>query len=630
MPLVSDTTYPAAMERIAKARSLVVDLETSGLRPYLGDRLLGIAVCNADTDEPGDYFSFRHAGPNLSARQLTMLLDLLTDGRALCGHNMIRFDCPMLAMEGERYYRALLHDDRVPKSDTIIDAMLANENEPSFSLDALGQKYLGSDAALKRDRQAALMTLLATRNPDTKAKRVLMGRMASLTGAEVADYAIGDVEDCRALRRLYVPHHAEWGLETLAGEMYRYARLLAKIERRGLLIDQAEAGRRIERCEAEREQLGAFIRAQLGLPTFNPQSPAQVCKLLGTSDAEAKTVRRTGHPLAEQLITFKQLGKMATTYYLPMRDKLDADLCVHPQMNLTRDPGDRGGTRSGRLSCSHPNFQNLPKRSPNWWMRVRELVLARPGHVLGINDYDKAEMWMGGHYSGDVSLAEAYHAGRDLYVELSAQTETDRQGAKIDWLAIQYGARGRKLSEMHGWPFKSVKQLEKEFGKPAFPDPGASEWWGHDEWSVYKAQKGPQVVDAFFELCPGIKLKMQELEGRAQRVGCMRLWTGRVVHVDGVLTPPFVMWNRLVQGGVGEMMRVAMQRLEPVLDHYGASMLLQVHDEIVTETPEERVAAVAAETRRIMCDFDFRLRPRVDQKIARTYGNPQDLTKEAA
>lgn len=616
MSLVTERTYASAMERIEKCRDLTVDLETTGLRPYLGDRLFGVAV---EAEGEASYFPFRHkVGNNLSIERLGLLLDLLVDGRRLGGHNFIRFDCPMIAMEGEKYARALLHDDRVPKWDTMIDALLANENEPSFSLDALGQKYLGA-AAEKQAKQEELAEKLRRLHPRLKAKRQLWGHMSELPPEAIADYACGDVLDARHLHEKYVPHLAQWRLDGLAQEMYRYARLLAKIERRGLLVDKAECARRIDQCERERAEILARIRRITG-GDFNPQSPIQVAKLCGTKDAEAKTLMRSGHPLAKQIVEYKRRGKVASTYYGAMIEMADADDVIHPQMNVTRDPSDAGGTRSGRLSCSKPNFQNLPKRSPDWYMQVRECVVARPGHVVMTADYERAEMWLGGHYSGDESLADAYYANRDLYEELAKQTDTDRQGAKIDWLAIQYGARGRKLSEMHGWPFESIPKLEKRFGLRV-------EEWGDPQWRVYKGQRGPTVVDEFFALCPGIKATMQALEERATRVGSLRLWTGRVIHFDGHLTPPFVAWNRCIQGGVGEMVRIAMQRLEEPLEYLEASMLLQVHDEIVVEAPTSATEDVANMMRDVMTDFDFKLRPRVEISLGESYGR---VTKEAA
>lgn len=611
MGLVTERTFSSAMERIGRCADLTVDLETTGLRPYLGDRLFGVAV---EAEGAPFYFPFRHkTGLNLPPERLTQLLDVLVGGSCLGGHNFIRFDCPMIAMEGDKYVRALLHDDRVPKWDTMIDAMMANENEPSFSLENLGNKYLG-DSATKHANKEALLEALKRLHPKLRASRQLYGHMSELPPELVAEYACGDVLDSRALHTKYAPHLEQWGLAALTAEMCRYARLLAKIERRGLLVDKAECARRIELCEQEREEILARIRAIAG-PKLNPQSWQQVMEACGTPDGKAETIEKSGHPLAKLLVGYKQRGKVASTYYGSMLELADAGDIIHPQMNLTRDPHDHGGTRSCRLSCSNPNFQNLPVRSPDWFMRVREVVMARPGHTLLKADYERAEMWMGAHYSGDEALDDAYYAGRDLYKELAARTGTDRQQAKIDWLSIQYGIGAEKISKSHGWPFKSVRQLEKEFGK--LIDRGE---WGDREWRAYKSQRGVVLKDEFFAMCPGIKDKMRGLTERAETWRYLRLWTGRVIHFDGHFTLPFSAWNRLIQGGVGEMVRVAMQKLEQPLEDVGASMLLQVHDELVVETPEENRQGTIERMDAMMCDFNFRLQPRIEVSAGQRYG----------
>src|SRR5207249_1038588 len=99
------------------------------------------------------------------------------------------------------------------------------------------------------------------------------------------------------------------------------------------------------------------------------------------------------------------------------------------------------------------------------------------------------------------------------------------QEAKIGWLAIQYGVGAWKLAKMFGWPFKSVADLEREFGKPAHA-------WGDPEWRVYKAQRGVRTKDEFFEMCPGIREMMDSLMERADTRGSIRLWTGRAIHFD--------------------------------------------------------------------------------------------------
>jgi len=250
-------------------------------------------------------------------------------------------------------------------------------------------------------------------------------------------------------------------------------------------------------------------------------------------------------------------------------------------------------------------------------MRVRDVVIARPGKTLIKLDYERAEMWLGAHYSGDQALYEAYHEGRNLYRELAVNVgldpEKDYTKAKITWLAIQYGAGGKKLAEMHGWPHTSIEELELLFDVPVGQ-------WSNPEWLVYMAQQGPKAKKGFFELCPGIKQKMRDLEEEARERGSIRLWTGRAIHFDGKYTYPFSAWNRLIQGGVAEMIRIAMQRLEKPLEQYGAEILLQVHDELVLEAPDKEVDEVSRLARGVMTEFDFWLRPRVEISVGKRYG----------
>lgn len=616
--IVTVATFGRAYNVVSRCRDLTVDLETTGLRPYHGDRLFAIAV-EADGNE--FLFPFRHLRidgnrhpDNLPESYLPHILGAVTrPGVRLLGHNFIRFDCPMIAVEGngEEYARRLLLNDDVEKADTIIDALLANENEKSFSLEALGTRYLGPKAR-KATESATLLARLQGIARDlgvrTKTKRNLMGYMMFLSPEELVSYACNDVTECRALRTMYEPYLETWGLTNLSREMYRYARLLARIERTGLRVDVDECHRRAYRCDDERPAILKAIQEESGMPEFNPQSPIQVKRLCGTIDAVADTLVLSGHPLAGKIVEYKRLGKVAETYYRGIAGLCDVRGIIHPQMNVSRDPRDIGGTRSGRLSCSNPNFQNLPKRSKDWYMQVRDVVLAREGRLLFSGDYERAEMWLGAHYSGDASLYEAYHQGRNLYKELAVNAgldpEQDYIAAKIGWLGIQYGAGARKVAQMFGWPFMYREE---------FPE-------GSDGWDEYNAQRSVRFRREFFDLCPGIKRWMYDLSDRAEQVGSLRLWTGRVIHFDGKKTRTFAAWNRLIQGGVGEMVRLAMQRLEKALDTLDACMVLQVHDEIVVEGPEENEQAIKGTMKAVMENFNFNLRPRVDVKKGTAYG----------
>ena len=607
--IVTEDIFPRVMEILSQTPRWTWDLETNGLRPYGGNHLIGCAV---EADGATFYFPFRHLpGGNLNDRARQQFLTELPKHQLL-GFNSIRFDGPMVGVEG---VTDLVDSDRVQHEDVIVKALLANENEPSFSLESLSAKYL-PDSGRKRGEKAKLLEALQRVGPPRdRSPKILMGFLERLPPQEVAPYAEGDVLDTKELDILYNANLKAWNLTSLTWVMFSYARLLAKIERRGLRVDRAECQRRATRCLDDQGKLGTRLRRDLGI---NPSSPVQVARLLGIDNAQAETVRASGHPAAGDLIEFRRLGKMAETYYQAMLDGSDSAGIIHPQMNLSRDPRDLGGTRSCRLSCSGPNFQNLPVRSNDWYMRGRECVTARPGRVLLKADYQRAEMWMGGFYSGDQALVDAYKSDRDLYTELAERIPCSRQDSKIAWLAIQYGAGAAKLAKMFKWPHRTPKEMEFEWGPV--------EEWTNTAWRIYMAQPAARLKQEFFDLCPGIKEMMNSDSEAADDQGYIRLWTGRVIHCDHQFTHPFSMWNRRIQGGVAEMIRIAMLRLEAA-EAEGVDMLLQVHDEIVGETDEGNERRAAVVLREIMCDFPgFEpFIPRVDISTGNNYGQMTKL-----
>lgn len=144
----------------------------------------------------------------------------------------------------------------------------------------------------------------------------------------------------------------------------------------------------------------------------------------------------------------------------------------------------------------------------------------------------------------------------------------------------------------------------------------------------YNAQQGPIVRNTFFKMCPGIKQMMNDLTRQVEDTRCLRLWTGRVRHFDGVKSKAFSAWNGVIQGAVGEMVRIAMQRLEQPLDDMGSRMLLQVHDEVLVEAPEEQARRAVQLTSSIMTNFNqFPLRPRVEPGVGLNYHDVQAWTE---
>jgi len=588
--LVTDRTVATRLERLSRAdpKGVVdVDIESNGLVPWKGDRAVGVAV---GLDGEADYFPFRHeTGGNLPGERLPHLLDALR-GKTLGGWNL-RYDLTMLSYEagGDWCLTATTRDG-------IIDALLMDENEASFSLAAIAARRLGSGAAASKDAMDARLREVF---PKMRSIRERKGNLWRLPASEVADYACGDVLLPRRLRVVYAPALEQWGLTKLAVEMNAYNLLLARMQVGGISID-VDRCRRLSASTATRKaDLLQSIRETTG-PMFNPNSWQQVARLLGTVDAKEATLALSGHPLARGIVDYKKLGKAKSAYYDAILELVDSAGVLHPQLNLTRDPSDVGGTKTGRLSCSGPNFQALPHVDDdlNAIYQVRQLVVPRTGMKLAKLDYERAEMWMGASYCKSVALLDAYHASRDIYQEMATGLRITRHQAKILFLMIQYGAGVWRIALSMGW------------------SGGAKEWFPSMKGYVDAGtRRAFEVRHGFFDLYPEIKRAMYAYSDLWKGVGSLRLWTGRVCHYPG--DRPYAAWNRVIQGAVGEMIRVAMQRLEPELARMGARMLLQCHDELVIEYPAENETAILRTCCEAMTDFDqFQLRPRVDVKTS--------------
>ncbi len=574
--LVTEQNVAACLERCARSKDLAIDLETTGLRTWHGDKIAGIAVDDM-------YFPFRHGeGPNLPEAHLTNLLRILEHTETLLNHNLIRFDVPMMANEAGGF------SPKGKLEDTMTAALLMNENEETFALKALAQKYLG----MPPSEETALLEQLERMGYRGKQAK---GEMWRLKAADVEPYACGDTLRARKLRDLYVTGLRDWNVYGLWGEMNDYARLLSRMERAGLAVDQDLVREFMAEADVMEADCLAQLQAAAGF-ALNPNSPKQVCNWLGLKSSNKKALKRANSPHAELLKTYRQLTKVKGTYYLPLLELVDEFGILHPQLNLTRDPSDVGGTRTGRLSCSKPNFQALPKGNDVY--KVRACIKPQHGRRFAEFDYERAEVWMAGSYCHDAAIRKAYFENEDLYVEMAAVCGITRQEAKILFLMIQYGAGAWKIAETFGWTEQEAWDIRAKF---------------HRRF-------------------PRIKQAMQALSNRAEGTGCIRLFTGRVRHFDGVKSKFYTGWNALIQGSVGEMVRLAMQRLESMLDKYDAEMKLQIHDSILIEYPSAAEREVLSETKRIMEAFDqWPLRPRVDIKTGDDFGHmePYDM-KEAA
>jgi len=555
-------SYRAMLGELEKRPYMVCDLETTGLDPWNGDRLIGVSIHLPD-EGGGDartyYVPFRHeTGGNLPIEELHRLRPLLMDpDRVFVGFNA-KFDRHFLARE-------LGEPIRNQTVDVMLAAHLANENEPTFALKALGAKYVDPEAG---QAEAKLMELL-------KSQGLGKQDMHQLPPKWVAPYA---EQDSILTWQLGQNRQAELEAQGLLGlwdEVNIYSDATEAMERHGALVDPAKCAESLIMAKDKQAEIHQQMVGMVG-HDFNPASVPQLRKILGQQATDREALAECKHPIAKLLLEHRAWSRAAGTYYQGFMDRLDGNNRLHPNLKLT-------GTISGRLSCNKPNLQALPRGDDVY--KVRDLVIAPPGHVLMAWDWSQAELRLLAHYTLDPFLLDAYRNDKDIHQETSDLLRIPRYQAKRVNFGIVYGIG----------PGSLAKQID----------------------STYNEAKA--ILNRYHKMIPGVRRLSRLAEDTARKTGRVPMWTGRLRHIEDEEEMHKAMSN-LIQGGVAEMMRVAVTRLHQTLEGTGVHMILQVHDEILFELPEDEWAKWSPVIRDTMQDFGFAVPILADGKVGRSWG----------
>lgn len=542
---------------------VAIDTETTGLWPFKGDELIGVSVYTPETGAA--YFPFRHAvGRNLPVRELRQLRKVVDPKRQI-GFNY-KFDLEFLALEGW-----------TPTESDIEDVMLAahlmNENEPQgFHLKGLSDKYLGSNSSEEEKELTALL----------RERGLGKGDMRHLEPGLVAPYAAKDAELTFRLRDFYLPHLREWELYDLWQEVNRYMLLTLKMETFGVKVDTRLIRRQMKEAVGHLATAQAELEKLAGYP-INANSPKQVQAFMGMTSCTADILERimeNGHPKAEAaqaILHCRGWAKLVGSYHEPYLQLIDDEDVLHPSFKLH-------GTVSGRLSCTNPNLQAVAKT--NDVFKVRDLFIARPGYTLVSADYNQAEMRLASHYAHEENMAALLRAGADIHSATADKLGIPRDAAKRINFGVIYGLGARGLSEtLH----------------------------------ISQAQAA-EYLRLYHQEYPGFRVLYRKAETTGENRGYIRLFTGRVRRYNSTTSPSHKAMSNLIQGGVAEMMRLALQRLDRELADTGARILLQIHDDIIFEVPKDELKAVLPRIKGVMEDQPFSVPMPVDVKYGHRWG----------
>jgi DNA polymerase I len=375
--------------------------------------------------------------------------------------------------------------------------------------------------------------------------------------------------------------------------------VLARMERRGISIDRQV----LSRLSGDFAQTAARVEAELqeiaGEP-INVGSPKQIGDILfgrmgipggtktktgawSTSAQILDDLAEQGNEFAKKILEWRQVSKLKSTY----TDALPT--YVNQETHRVHTTYALAATTTGRLSSNEPNLQNIPVRTEDG-RKIRRAFIATPGHKLVSADYSQIELRLLAEIADIPVLKQAFRDGLDIH----AMTASEMFGVPIKDMPSEVRRRAKAIN------FGII------YGISAF---GLANQLGiaREEASAY--------IKKYFERFPGIRAYMDETKEFCRKHGYVITLFGRKCHYPEIKASNAshrafnerAAINARLQGSAADIIRRAMTRVEDALAEkkLSAQMLLQVHDELIFEVPEDEVAATLPVVQHVMQDAPF-------------------------
>ncbi len=462
--------------------------------------------------------------------------------------------------------------------DTMIASYLLDAGGRSHNLDDLAQRYL-NHTTIKIDQ-------LIGKGRDQK-------RMDEVAVAQVATYAAEDADIPLQMQPILAEKLQEMELTKLNEEVeVPLIEVLANLEFVGMRIDAARLaelsarfGQRLGELEQEIEelaghplniaspkQLAQVLFQELGLPVVKKTKTGP------STDADVLEQLASSHPLPAKIVEYRQFAKLKNTYV----DALPT--MIHPETGRVHGSFNQVVAATGRLSSSEPNLQNIPIRTDEGREIRSAFVPGPPGWKLLAADYSQIELRILAHYSQDAAMCEAFDSDEDIHTLVASQvfgvdpaevTSAMRRSAKAVNFGVIYGQS----------PFGLAKGLS------------------------ISQEEAAAFIDDYFTTYRGVAEFMVRTLDECRRKGYVSTLLGRRRSIQGVrpidqlslltdtpsrrpLTlPERTAVNSVIQGTAADMIKLAMLAIYRRLrdEKLQANMLLQIHDELVFESPSDEI-----------------------------------------
>lgn len=552
------------VQSISNSEIISIDTETNITDSYAERFCVGISV-ECDGDEkfyiPVGHTEWVEKPNNFPLSELPK--NLFSDFRGVIVMHNAKFDLSVLERIGIEVPTDNLFDTML-MSHYIDELPKGYEKKKPHSLDTLGERFLG----FTKDSNLA--------------KLMRQGDWSGTPIYVMAKYAEQDVKVTTGLYKHFLTefqalYEKTWNLVDRA-----FMLQLKEIERKGLPISEDLCREYSKACRVREDQ----IKQELG---FDPAkrkllnsilfsepplglglTPSEFTPSTNEPKVSAEWLAAQAHPVCALVLEYRRLGKQRSTYFDRFVELSAGRMRIHPTFN-------QHGTVTGRLSCSDPNLQQIPRQSFTGHP-VKKVFRAEPGYELWESDYSQLELRLAAVYAKQQNMIDDFNNDIDIHQRVADLLGITRQIAKIVNFLLIYGGGAEALSLQAGISLKAARDIFNSYRK-AYP--------------------------AIFQL-------MKEAEQNALRVGHVQLWNGRRrhFHYNSECRKAF---NSLIQGGGFEIVKRSMLMCREA----GVDIRNQVHDSIwymVKEGESEKYVPMVEEVMSKWTKPSFGLHFKVESK----------------
>ena len=572
--VLDEERFSAWLERLRAAPCFAFDTETTSL-DYMQAEVVGVSFAVAAGE--GAYVPVAHSYPGAPAqleraKVFEALRPLLEDPeRPKIGQNL-KYDMSVLANHGIAL--------RGVRFDTMLESYVVDSTATRHDMDALALRYL--------DHRTIHFE-------DVAGKGAGQLTFDQIPLEQAGPYAAEDAEVTFRLHETLWPRlEREPSLRRLFEDIEMpLVPVLSKIERCGVRVDVPMLERQSEELAARMAEVEREAHEAAGAP-FNLGSPKQIQTILydqlglpvraktpkGQPSTAESVLQELAHDfdLPRLILEHRAVSKLRSTYTRAL------PACVNPRTGRVHTSYHQAVASTGRLSSSDPNLQNIPIRTAEG-RRVRQAFVPEEGWRMFAADYSQIELRIMAHLSGDEGLQTAFASGADIHQATAAEVF----GLAPDAVDPEHRRRAKAIN------FGLI------YGMSAF-GLGRQLGIGRNEAQAY--------VDLYFARYPGVRQFMDETRVRARERGFVETVFGRRLHLPEINSrnanrrqyAERTAINAPMQGTAADIIKRAMVRIDRWLDERSLSsrMIMQVHDELVLEVPENELEEVEAGVREHM------------------------------